>query len=73
MKYIVNNSNDPANNIALEAYAFKELTDIDCAKVLIAVKLVRESYKHKEDNLIDACGYLKLLNDLYECTNSQRT
>ena len=29
MKYIVNNSNDPANNIALEAYAFKELTDID--------------------------------------------
>ncbi|MGT2811885.1 lipoate--protein ligase [Streptococcus minor] len=29
MKYIVNNSNDPAYNIALEAYAFKELTDID--------------------------------------------
>lgn len=44
----------------------KELTDIDCAKVLIAVKLVRESYKHKEDNLVDACGYLKILNDLYE-------
>lgn len=29
MKYIVNNSNDPAYNIALEAYAFKELTDLD--------------------------------------------
>lgn len=29
MKYIVNNSNDPAYNIALEAYAFKELMDID--------------------------------------------
>lgn len=29
MKYIVNNSNDPAYNIALEAFAFKELTDID--------------------------------------------
>lgn len=29
MKYIVNNSNDPSYNIALEAYAFKELTDID--------------------------------------------
>ena len=29
MKYIVNNSNDPAFNIALESYAFKELTDID--------------------------------------------
>lgn len=29
MKYIVNNSNDPSYNIALEAYAFKELTAID--------------------------------------------
>lgn len=29
MKYIVNNSNDPAYNIALESYAFKELTEID--------------------------------------------
>lgn len=29
MKYIVNQSNDPAYNIALEAFAFKELTDID--------------------------------------------
>lgn len=29
MKYIVNNSNDPAYNIALESYAFKNLTDID--------------------------------------------
>ena len=29
MKYIVNNSTNPAYNIALEAYAFKELTDID--------------------------------------------
>lgn len=29
MKYIVNKSNDPAYNIALEAYAFKELRDED--------------------------------------------
>lgn len=29
MRYIINNSNDPAYNIALEAYAFLELTDID--------------------------------------------
>ncbi|MBJ8350262.1 MULTISPECIES: lipoate--protein ligase [Streptococcus] len=29
MKYIVNNSNDPAFNIALEAYAFRELMDED--------------------------------------------
>ncbi|MBY5035362.1 lipoate--protein ligase [Streptococcus gallolyticus] len=29
MKYIVNQSNDPAYNIALEAYAFRELKNID--------------------------------------------
>lgn len=29
MKYIVNRSNNPAYNIALEAYAFRELRDID--------------------------------------------
>ncbi|MCC9956046.1 lipoate--protein ligase, partial [Streptococcus agalactiae] len=28
-KYIVNTSNDPAYNVALEAYAFQKLTDID--------------------------------------------
>ncbi|MFX3722983.1 lipoyl protein ligase domain-containing protein, partial [Streptococcus suis] len=35
MKYIVNNSNDPAYNIALEAYAFNELTDIDEIFILL--------------------------------------
>lgn len=29
MKYVVNTSNDPAYNVALEAYAFQKLTDID--------------------------------------------
>ena len=29
MKYIVNTSNDPAYNIALEAYAFRELVNED--------------------------------------------
>lgn len=29
MKYIINKSNNPAYNIALEAYAFRELRDID--------------------------------------------
>lgn len=29
MKYIVNNSNNPAYNVALEAYAFRELVDED--------------------------------------------
>ncbi|HEO0142284.1 TPA: lipoate--protein ligase [Streptococcus agalactiae] len=34
MKYIVNTSNDPAYNVALEAYAFQKLTDIDVIFIL---------------------------------------
>lgn len=43
----------------------KDLTAQDCCKILIAVKIVRESFKHQEDNLLDACGYLELLNRLH--------
>lgn len=32
------------------------------AKVLLAVKLGREAFTHKRDNLVDACGYLEILN-----------
>ena len=42
----------------------KELSPSDCIKVLMAVKMVRESFKHKEDNLIDLCGYAELLNQI---------
>jgi hypothetical protein len=31
-------------------------------KVLMAVKLSRQSHKHKRDNLVDLCGYAELLN-----------
>ena len=41
MKYIVNTSNDPAYNIALEAYAFRELVDEDELFILWTV-----SYTH---------------------------
>jgi len=40
--------------------------DITACKTLIAVKLVRESNKHKRDNLVDLCGYAELLNRLHE-------
>lgn len=39
---------------------------IAACKTLIAVKLVRESNKHKRDNLVDLCGYAELLNRLNE-------
>ena len=32
-------------------------------KALIALKLSRESYNHKEDNLLDAIAYLASMND----------
>lgn len=41
-----------------------ELSPQDIVKVLIAIKLSRETYKHKEDNLIDLCGYAEILNIL---------
>lgn len=31
---------------------------------MIALKLVRESYRHKDDNLIDIQGYAKLANEM---------
>jgi uncharacterized protein DUF6378 len=41
-------------------------TESDVAIFLVALKLGREGTKHKRDNLIDACGYLELLDELYE-------
>ena len=44
----------------------KELAPEDCCAVLMAVKLVRESFNHKRDNLVDLCGYAELMNQLKE-------
>ena len=46
----------------------KELTADDCCKVLMAVKLVRESFRHKRDNLVDLCGYSEILNRIKDRT-----
>jgi DNA-binding protein H-NS len=35
-------------------------------KALVALKLSRESYNHKEDNLLDAIAYLSSLNNYLE-------
>lgn len=43
-----------------------DTADITACKTLIAVKLTRESNKHKRDNLVDLCGYAELLNRLHE-------
>ena len=46
----------------------KEITADDCCKVLMAVKLVRESFRHKRDNLVDLCGYSEILNRIKDKT-----
>ena len=35
-------------------------------KAMIALKLSRESYCHKEDNLLDATAYIGALNNYYQ-------
>lgn len=60
---------NPINN-------FKQISDIttailgryisprDIVLIMIAVKLSRESFKHKRDNLVDICGYSWVLNEI---------
>lgn len=44
----------------------KDLSPKECCAVLMAVKLVRESFAHKRDNLVDLCGYAHILNEIRE-------
>lgn len=44
----------------------KDLNKYDVLKVMIAVKFIRERYKHKSDNNVDAIGYIDILNSLSE-------
>ena len=41
----------------------QQLTPECIYKVLIALKLSREAYAHKEDNLLDAVAYIGALNN----------
>ena len=44
----------------------KEITTLDIYNFQIALKLARESYSHKEDNLLDLAAYVGALNNYYE-------
>lgn len=59
-------ANESFSRIAIIASVMtgKELSPEDCCAVLMAVKLVRESFNHKRDNLVDLCGYAELMNRL---------
>ena len=43
----------------------KTITAEDMYMCMVALKLSRESYNHKEDNLLDAVAYLGALNNLH--------
>ncbi len=44
----------------------KDITAEECCIVMIAVKLARENYRHKRDNLVDLAGYAEILNRIKE-------
>ena len=44
----------------------KDMSTEDMYKAMIALKLSRESYTHKEDNLLDAVAYMASMNDYLE-------
>ena len=48
----------------------KDITAKDMYMCMVALKLSRESYSHKEDNLLDAVAYIGSLNN-YE--NNKKT
>ena len=61
---------DAANNfdriaaIVNSVYPELNITSQQCCMVMIAVKLIREGFKHKRDNLVDLCGYAEILNEI---------
>lgn len=44
----------------------KEITKEDTMWILVALKLARESFSHKEDNLLDAVAYIGGVNNMLE-------
>lgn len=42
----------------------KDLDADTCCAVMMAVKLTRQSFKHKRDNLVDLCGYAEIMNQI---------
>lgn len=44
----------------------RTITTKDMYLAMVAMKLARESYAHKEDNLLDAVAYLGSMNDYIE-------
>ena len=48
-----------------------EINPADCCKVMLAVKIAREGYKSKRDNLVDFAAYADILNQIKEDKNGE--
>ena len=44
----------------------QQITTVGMYRAMIALKLSREAYAHKEDNLLDAIAYMGSMNDYLE-------
>lgn len=67
--------NDPVENFDLIRKIASllngvEMTAKQCCNVMIAVKLAREIFKHKRDNIVDTCGYLEIKNRIEEANEN---
>lgn len=49
----------------LEGMTGKPISSTLMYKALVAIKLSRESYNHKQDNLLDCVAYLGALDNFY--------
>ena len=38
------------------------LSDSDGLMIMVLVKLAREQFRHKRDNIVDMCGYARLIS-----------
>ena len=43
-----------------------EISPAGCCKVMLSVKIAREGYKSKRDNLVDFAAYADILNQIIE-------
>lgn len=55
-----------ANIYNLMSPAGHQITTAGMYRAMIALKLSREAYAHKEDNLLDAVAYMGAMNDHLE-------
>ena len=51
----------------------KDINAVDMYNCMIALKLSRQAYNHKEDNLLDCVGYIASLNDYQNNVQNEST